>query len=135
MFDFDENKTLDDVDHRDDDDELVSVHVIEHNKNPTINFFLFNKIIIVTYKKTMKIDIPKFLLFVTMTTATAVAADSSSSTLARNKVTIEEGKSLSNNGEGATTPPPPEEFAGSTLASSSSMVKILNLPFFLSLGI
>ena len=97
-------------------------------------FVLFHKIIIDTYK-TMKIDIPKFLLFVTMTSATAVAADSSSSTLARKKVTIEEEKSLLNNGEGATTPPPPEEFAGWSLASSSSMVKILNLPFFLSLGI
>ena len=76
----------------------------------------------------MKIDIPKFLLFVMMTPATAVAEDSSS-TLATT-VAIKEEKALLNNEERATTDTAtttPEGFAAlslSTLSSSWSLVEV-----------
>ena len=73
----------------------------------------------------MKINIPKFVLFVMMTTATAVAADSSS-TLATKVDIEEEKKSLLNNKERATTTTTiPEGFAASSsLSLLSSLVEV-----------
>ena len=70
------------------------------------------------------IVIPKFLLFVMMTSAPAVAADTSS-TLAT-KVAIEEGILLLNNKEQATTTTTTQE--GFSASSSSSSLLSLSFP-------
>ena len=70
------------------------------------------------------IVIPKFLLFVMMTSAPAVAADTSS-TLAT-KVAIEEGIFLLNNKEQATTTTTTQE--GFSASSSSSWLLSLSFP-------
>ena len=72
----------------------------------------------------MMIVIPKFLLFVMMTSAPAVAADTSS-TLAT-KVAIEEGILLLNNKEQATTTTTTQE--GFSASSSSSSLLSLSFP-------
>ena len=70
----------------------------------------------------MMIVIPKFLLFVMMTSAPAVAADTSS-TLAT-KVAIEEGILLLNNKEQATTTTTTTQEGFSASSSSSSLLSL-----------